>query len=245
MPYNKAILHTLLHYRKVIWGVLQSFGPWGIFLAAAIDGAGIPLPGAVDAILVAYAYQTPWSAWLLVPLATVGSLLGCTVLYLIGYWGGEVLIERRMNPQKFHKISRDFDEHAFLTVAVPAILPPPFPFKVIVLAAGAFEMKWLQFAFAIVVGRLFRYGLLVLLTIKFGPQVVPLFATLVRRHVGLTLVVVLAIIAAALLVLRWKRVRRNREASAVAEPASPEPAIAGERVAAFPKPQVDNSESGS
>jgi len=199
-------LKTLLKYRSWLWAALLPLGPWGVFLAAGLDGAGLPLPGAVDAILAAYVHHSPSHAWLYVVLASAGSALGCMVMYLIGYWGGEVLIERRMPAWKFQKISYDFDQHSFVTVALPAMLPPPFPFKLVVLAAGAFEMRWPHFLLAIVLGRLARFGALAVLTIVFGPQIISLFQTVVRRHPLAAVAVVVVVLAIVLAVRRLRRV---------------------------------------
>jgi uncharacterized membrane protein YdjX (TVP38/TMEM64 family) len=133
-----------------------------------------------------------------VVLAICGSMLGCLVLYLIGYAGGEVVLERRMSPEKFHKISRDFDRNAFLTIAVPALLPPPFPFKIFVLAAGAFEISWRHFLLAILVGRAVRYSVLAVLTLTVGPQVLTIFGSLLRQHPLESLGVVVAAVLLAL-----------------------------------------------
>jgi membrane protein YqaA with SNARE-associated domain len=201
MPYNDSFPSmTLLKFRNTLWAVLQSLGPWGVFLTAALDGAGVPLPGAVDAVLVTFVYSEPLKAWLFVLLAACGSVLGCMVLYLIGYWGGEVLVERRMSPQKFQKIRRDFERHPFLTLAVPAVLPPPFPFKIVVLAAGAFEMKWKLFVVALFAGRVLRFAALSALTIKFGPQVISIFNSSIRRHPFWALAVAAAAVAVFLLI---------------------------------------------
>ncbi len=198
-------MKTLTHYRTAIWALLQALGPWGVLLMALLDGAGVPLPGAVDAVVVSYVYGSPHNTWLYVLLASAGSALGCLVLYLIGYFGGEVLIQKRMSPVKFEKVRADFEEHPLITVALPAIMPPPFPFKVVVLSAGAFEMQWLHFLAAIFAGRLVRFTALSLLTIEFGPGIIYLFNTAIRRHLGLTLIVVAAVILGFVLAHRFRR----------------------------------------
>ncbi len=187
---------------NAIWGLVQSLGPWGVFLMALMDGAGMPVPGALDAVVVSYVYVAPRNAWAYVLLASVGSALGCLVLFFIGRAGGEVLIERRMKPERFDKVRRDFDRHPMLTVVLPSMLPPPFPFKIVVLSAGAFGMRLVEFEAAVLLGRLARFGLLSLLTIRFGPEVIPVFSTGLRRHPLLLLAVVVAVGAVLLLVRR-------------------------------------------
>lgn len=194
-----------------LWALLKPLGAWGVFAIAGMDGAGVPLPGAVDAVLATYVYSNPLKGWAYVLAASVGSALGCLVLYGIGYLGGEVLLQKRMSRAKYNKMCNDFENHKFLTVALPAILPPPFPFKIFVLAAGAFEMHWTHFLAAIFLGRLVRFGALALLTVKFGPEIVTLFGAVVRQH----LVAALVVVAAAVVLLLVVR-RRGRGAAAIA-----------------------------
>jgi membrane protein YqaA with SNARE-associated domain len=203
-------LKTLLKYRALLWVFLQSLGPWGVLLIAGLDGMGVPLPGAVDFVIVTYVYQKPANAWLYVGLAATGSAAGCLVLYLIGYLGGELLVEKRMDKQKFEKFRADFEDHPIVTLALPAVLPPPFPFKIFVLSAGAFEMRWTNFLAVIFVARAVRFGLLAVLTIFFGPGIITLFNNAFRKHPVLALVACAAFVAIFALVHRQRQARKRR-----------------------------------
>ncbi|MFB3814288.1 MAG: YqaA family protein [Terriglobales bacterium] len=207
-------LKTLAKYRDSLWALLQSLGPWGVFVMAAMDGAGLPLPGAVDAVVVTYVYASTKYAWLYVLLAAVGSALGSLVLYFVGRAGGEVLIQRRMTPAKFEKVRADFEEHPVLTLAIPALLPPPFPFKVVVLSAGAFEMRLGEFLLTLLVGRAVRFGVLAWLTVQFGPGIIYFFNNAFRRHPVLLFAGIAALIAAILIA---HRLRRNTRAAEMSE----------------------------
>lgn len=191
---------------------MKPLGAWGVFAIAGIDGVGIPLPGAVDVVVATYVYSNPMLAWLYVIVASAGSALGCLVLYFIGYQGGEVLLRKRMSPEKFEKTRVSFENHRFLALMFPAMLPPPFPFKIFVLSAAVFEMRLSHFLIAIVSGRLIRFALLALLTIRFGPQIVTFTATAVRQHIGLVLLIIAAILG---MVLLLRRLRRGTAAAAL------------------------------
>jgi membrane protein DedA with SNARE-associated domain len=115
-------------------------------------------------------------------MASAGSALGSIVIYVIGYEGGEELLRKRIPPERFEKIHAAFDKHPFWSLMLPAMLPPPTPFKLFVLAAAVSEMGFVRFVLAIFSGRMVRFLLLGLLTIKFGPDVVHLFGTLFRQH---------------------------------------------------------------
>jgi membrane protein YqaA with SNARE-associated domain len=192
-------------YTALLWAVLKPLGAWGVFAIAGIDGMGIPLPGAVDVVVATYVYNKPFLAPVYVMAAAVGSTLGCLVLYFIGYQGAEVILRKRMSPEKFERTRRSFEKHRVLALMVPAILPPPFPFKIFVMSAAAFEMTLAHFIVAILGGRLIRFAILALLTIRFGPEFVHFMGTTVRHHFLLVLLIVGAMAAAGLLLRRARR----------------------------------------
>jgi membrane protein YqaA with SNARE-associated domain len=176
----KTIKHILSRYTAYLWALLKPLGIWGVFVIAAADGSFLGLP--MDAVVAGYVYQNHARFWLYSILAAAGSAVGSSVLYLIGYAGGEALLRKRIPPARFEKIRRSFDEHEFWALMFPAMLPPPTPFKLFVLAAAGFEMNYGHFVLAIFLGRLARFLILSLLTIKYGKQVVQVVATLFRTH---------------------------------------------------------------
>ncbi|HVO61498.1 MAG TPA: VTT domain-containing protein [Terriglobales bacterium] len=176
----KTIKHILARYTAYLWALLKPLGIWGVFVIAAADGSFLGLP--MDAVVAGYVYQDHARFWLYAILAAAGSAVGSSVLYVIGYAGGEALLRKRIPPARFEKIKRSFDEHEFWALMFPAMLPPPTPFKLFVLAAAGFEMNYAHFVLAIFLGRLARFLLLSLLTIRYGKQVVEVLATLFRTH---------------------------------------------------------------
>ena len=135
-------------------------------------------------------YKQPSKFFLYVILAAAGSAVGSIVLYLIGYTGGEVLLRKRLSAERFGRIHASFEKHEFWALMFPAMLPPPTPFKLFVLAAAAFEMRFSHFLAAIFAGRFVRFLILALLTLKFGPQFVEMTGSLFRHHLRLVLLVV-------------------------------------------------------
>jgi membrane protein YqaA with SNARE-associated domain len=198
----KTIKHILSHYSAVLWAFLKPLGAWGVFLVAAIDGSSIGLP--VDAIVVGYVYTNRPRFLLYVLMAAAGSTLGSIVVYVIGYKGGEELLRKRISPDRFARIHNAFDQHPFWSLMFPAMLPPPTPFKLFALAAAVSEMKFGHYLLAIFSGRVVRFLLLALLTLKYGPNVVHVLGELVRRHAYW----VLLVIAAGVVV--WMVVRKTR-----------------------------------
>jgi membrane protein YqaA with SNARE-associated domain len=199
----ETIKHIFSRYTAFLWALLQPLGVWGVFVIAAMDGAAMGLP--MDVVIAGYVYKNPSLFWLYVILGAAGSAAGSSVLYWIGYEGGEKLLRKRMSPERFEKIHASFDRHEFWALMFPAMLPPPTPFKLFVLAAAAFEMNFGHFLVAVFAGRFVRFMALSLLTLKFGPQFVELSGRIFSQHFD-WVVVVAAVGVAAWLVWRRKRV---------------------------------------
>lgn len=177
-------MHTLkqivARYIGFVWALLKPLGSWTVFAVAGIDSAffGVPL----DPVVATYVFQNRSRALLYPFMAAAGSAAGCIILYWIGYKGGEVLLLKRMSRARFDSIRASFDRHEFWALLVPSMIPPPFPFKLFVLAAAAFEMRFWHFLLAIFTGRLIRFLLLTVLVLRFGPQAVALGSNLVEKH---------------------------------------------------------------
>ncbi len=207
----KTIKHILSRYTAFLWALLKPLGAWGVLVVGAIDGAFIGLP--VDAVVASYVYQDRGRFVLYALMASVGSALGSIVIYVICYEGGEELLRKRIPAARFERIHEAFDKHPFWSLMFPAMLPPPTPFKLFVLAAAVSEMSFARFLLAIFSGRMVRFLVLGLLTIKFGPDVVHLFGTLFKQHYYLLLEAILAGL------VFWLVIRRKKKKSLIAEDA--------------------------
>jgi membrane protein YqaA with SNARE-associated domain len=175
-----TIKHIFLRYSAFLWGLLKPLGAWGVFAIAALDGAAIGLP--MDPIVATYVYQDRSRFLLYVLMASTGSALGSIVIYGIGYIGGEGLLRKRISPERFDKFHQAFEKHPFWSLMLPAMLPPPTPFKLFALAAAVSEMKLTHFLLAIFAGRVVRFLVLAILTLVFGPHFVRIFGSVFREH---------------------------------------------------------------
>ncbi len=209
----KTIKHILSRYTAFLWALLKPLGAWGVLVVATLDGAFIGLP--VDAVVAGYVYQNHARFLLYAVMAAAGSTLGSIVIYVIGYKGGEELLRKRIPPARFEKIHAAFDKHPFWSLMLPAMLPPPTPFKLFVLAAAVSEMGFLRFLVAIFSGRMVRFLLLGLLTVKFGPNVVHIVGGLFREHLYVVMLVAAAGVVAWLMHRKSEgRTRKSKLANA-------------------------------
>jgi membrane protein YqaA with SNARE-associated domain len=178
----------------------------GLIAIAFLDSAAIPLPGGPDAVILLLSWQRPAMIYLIVLAASLGSMLGCLVLYGIGRKGGEKALSR-FNPEKIAWIEKKMQEYGALAVVAAVIAPPPFPTKPVILAAGMLRTGKLRFMLSVLVGRLIRYSLIAYLGAKFGDKA----AQVLKAHYP---VISLVLIGGILLVVIIRNLaRRNKSAA--------------------------------
>jgi len=209
-----TVKNILKRYTVWIWKILAPLGPWGVFAIAAVDGSLLGMP--VDAVVATYVYNDRPHFLFYVVMASAGSTLGSLVIYGIGYLGGETVLRKRISEDRFRNIHASFEQHEFWAVMFPAMLPPPMPFKLFVLAASAFEMRLTHFLAAVFAGRFVRFLVLAILTIKFGPEVIHLVVGLAHEHAGWLAAGIIAILILGLFVW-WRSRQRSTKNSGVPE----------------------------
>jgi LPXTG-motif cell wall-anchored protein len=206
----KTLKHILARYTAFLWVLLKPLGVWGVFVIGAIDAAALGLP--IDVAVATYVYQSPTKFLLYVLMASAGETVGSMVIYAIGYKGGEELLRKRISPARFEKIHSTFDQHPYWSLMLPAMLPPPTPFKLFVLAAAVSEMQFSHYLLAIFSGRFIRFTVLGLLTLKFGPEFVHVIGPFFSRHLYALAAIALAGLAAWLLRRRRRTTSQNSAA---------------------------------
>ena len=201
-----TLKHLLARYTAFLWALLKPLGAWGVFAIAGIDSAFVGMP--LDPVVAGYVYMQPHRFWLYAIMAAAGSAVGSLIIYGIGYEMGELVLEKRLGKARFQRMHARFERRGFVALALAAVAPPPFPFKIFALSAAVFEMHFTGFMLAIFTGRVARFLVLSGLVLAFGPQVVDLTANLIREHLVWLLVAVgLGIIVG---VGFWWRAKRGK-----------------------------------
>jgi membrane protein YqaA with SNARE-associated domain len=209
----KTIGHIISRYTAFLAALLKPLGSWGVFAIAGIDSSFLGMP--LDFVVAGYIYSNPHKFLLYVLMASIGSSLGSLIIYGIGYRGGEALLRKRVSAERFEKIHNGFEEHPFWTLMLPAMLPPPTPFKLFVLGAGVSEMRFTQFLLAIFSGRFIRFVILGVLTLLFGPQFIEVAGRVFREHFSVVAGVAIGAIT-VWLIMRERTRRRRRHTDAAA-----------------------------
>ncbi|MBP1624653.1 MAG: associated Golgi protein [Acidobacteria bacterium] len=158
-----------MHFLDRLGEYLMIMGIPGLLAISFLDSAAVPIVGGPDALILLLAWKRPAMAHLIVLAATAGSTLGCLVLYGIGRKGGEKALSR-FNPERIAKVERRMREHGIWAVIASVIAPPPFPTKLIILAAGVLRIGRIGFTSGVFAGRLVRYSLIGYLAAKYGDR---------------------------------------------------------------------------
>ena len=172
-------------------GLALTLGAPGLFVVAFLDSSFLSLPEIADILVIWMVTRHPARVLAYVVATTLGSLTGCLVMYFIGRKGGEALIRKRFAPAAVKRAMAAFERHGVLVVLVPAILPPPAPFKIFVLLSGLAGISPAKFVTAILIGRGARYLVLGLLAVEYGERAL----AYVDQHGFKTAMVVLGLLA--------------------------------------------------
>jgi membrane protein YqaA with SNARE-associated domain len=199
--------------------LLFSFGLFGVFLVSIVDSSFVPLPipGITDIMIIVMAAQH--HSWLLLILfATAGSALGGFFSYQVGQSGGMAFLEKRVPARIFKRVCEWMENHAILSVALPAILPPPMPLSPFVLAAGALKMSRRKFLTTFIISRCLRHTVAAWLGIHYGRHIVHLWNSLSAKYATPVLIVVWTLILGGCAFAFWQLYKTSRTVSSRATP---------------------------
>jgi membrane protein YqaA with SNARE-associated domain len=159
---------------KSLQAALIGLGALGVFAIALLDAAFIPLPGGPDVVVMALAHHNNAMAPVYVIAAVAGSTIGSLFLYFIARKGGEAAL-RKFSAEKRARVEDLLNRYDIWALLLAAVLPPPFPFKIFVLSAGAFRMRAWRFVTAMVIGRSVRFILEGWMAVQYGEQAADIF----------------------------------------------------------------------
>jgi membrane protein YqaA with SNARE-associated domain len=146
-------------------------GP-AMILIGALDSSLLSLPEVNDYLVVARCYTHPRTVFFFPLFAATGSVLGCLLLYTILRRGGQAVLHRRFRVEHVQRVEQAYARFGILALAVPALMPPPMPFKIFVATAGALQFPRRRFLLTILVARSLRYYTEGTLAVFYGERVV-------------------------------------------------------------------------
>lgn len=176
----------LEHY---VIGVPLYIAAPAMVLIGALDSSLLSLPEINDYLVVGRCYKYPSAVFYFPLFAATGSVLGCWLLYSIMRRGGQAVLRKRFKPESIARVERAYARFGILAIAIPAILPPPLPFKIFVATVGTLEYPRWKFLLTVMIARSIRYYVEGVLAVFYGQRVL-----LFLKDNGL---VILSVVAAA------------------------------------------------
>jgi membrane protein YqaA with SNARE-associated domain len=198
-------IHPLL--AVTMWQRLRRLGGVGLVILGIADNSVVPLTGSMDVLTIwlAARHREPWPYYAL--MATIGAVIGGYITYALARKGGKETMERKLSKKRAAKISKAFARWGFLAVAVPALLPPPFPFVPFLLAAGAMQYSRRKFLGALTLGRGVRYSIAAGLGSLYGTHILRFFSRYYKPAVGI--LIGLAVIGSVLSLIQYLRYKKK------------------------------------
>src|ERR1043165_2121015 len=182
-----------------------------MIIIGALDSSLLSLPEINDYLVVGRCYKYPTAAYYFPLFAAAGSVPGCNLLYMIVRRGGQAVLRKRFNLASIKRVERAYERFGFLAIGIPAIMPPPLPFKIFVATAGALEYPRWKFLLTVMIARSLRYYVEGILAVYYGRRVL-----LFMKDNGLVVVsivaTVLLIVGVIYLAIYWRKtppVERN------------------------------------
>jgi membrane protein YqaA with SNARE-associated domain len=204
-----------------VWHWLRHVRSLGLIAVGIADNSVIPMPGSMDVLTIwlAASERQYWPFYAAV--ATVGALIGGYITYALARRGGQEAFERRLQKKQADKIYRKFERWGFGAVAVPAVLPPPFPIVPFLLAAGALQYPRKRFLAALALGRGIRFTVLAGLGAHYGDAIAGFFSKYYKP--ALIILIGLAVLGGVLALIEYVRYKK-RSSSAPAQTPHPKAA---------------------
>ncbi|HEX7284214.1 MAG TPA: VTT domain-containing protein [Vicinamibacterales bacterium] len=192
-------------------GIITAIQEWasevggiGLFIVALLDSSFLSFPQVNDLLIIVLSTRYPERMPYYAGMTTIGSIIGCFLLYGVARRGGEVFLRKRLKGPFVDRAIALYQRHGLLAVVVPSLLPPPVPFKVFVLLAGAAAVSPVRFGLAVGIGRGIRYFGQGYLAVLYGEQA----AEFMKAHgaeIGIGLAATAVLIALAVFFLRKRR----------------------------------------
>lgn len=206
-----AALLLAAHSHRGLMHLFYHLGLAGLVLISTVDSSFVPLPipGVTDILIILYAANHT-NVVLLVFIATLGSALGGFLSHWAAQAGGMAFLEKHVSKRYLKLIQGWVENHAILSVALPAILPPPMPLSPFVLVAGAVKMDRRKFMTAFTISRFARHVVAAWLGVHYGRMVLHLWNHFSERWAATILIVFWSVTILFTVIGIWKLVQTSR-----------------------------------
>jgi membrane protein YqaA with SNARE-associated domain len=184
---------------------------WGAFLIAALDASMVFfLPFGVDAVVIFMSARNERWFWVYPLMATAGSMTGAAGTYWIGRKIGEVGLERYVPERRLERMRCRVRDSGAIALALPALLPPPFPLTPFILTCGALNVNPWRFFATFGAVRLLRFGAEAVLALRYGRGILRVLQSDTFQTVVVGFIVMAIVGSIVSVVLLWRSSHQRR-----------------------------------
>jgi membrane protein YqaA with SNARE-associated domain len=181
---------------------------WGAFVAGALDSSVVFfMPFGVDALVIYLAARDENLFWIYPLLAAAGSVAGAAFTFWVGRKAGEVGLDRLVSRRRLDRLRCRVRDKGALALALPAIIPPPFPLTPLVLTCGALKVDPARFFAMFGAMRLLRFGLAAMLARVYGRGILRVLESDTFQIVVMVFVVVAVLGTIVSAVMLWRNTK--------------------------------------
>lgn len=191
--------------------VLLHLGGFGLLIMGVLDSSFLTMPLGNDLLVIAMTARRHLLMPYYAVMATAGSVLGCLILDAIGRKGGEEGLEKHVPRNRLEYVRKKVTARAGWALAFASLMPPPFPFSPVVLAAAAFEYPRKKLLAVIAASRFLRFSIEGALAILFGRRILKIAQSPTVEYFIIAIIVI-SIGASVFSITNW--VRRARRVPA-------------------------------
>jgi len=165
------LVHIARWLERYVIGLPIYFAAPLMVLIGALDSSLLSLPEINDYLVVGRCIKDPHAVFYFPLFAAFGSVLGCLLLYTIMRRGGQAVLRKRFKRESIERVEKAYERFGFLAIGIPAVLPPPLPFKIFVATAGTLEYPRWKFLLTVMIARSLRYYVEGILAVFYGRRV--------------------------------------------------------------------------
>jgi len=211
---------SLIVVSDSFWKWIHRLGGPGLIVLGIADNTpfiSIP-PGGMEAfIILLAAHRHEWWPYYAF-MATVGEVLGGYLTYRLAEKGGQQTLEKKIGKPRAENLYKHFEKRGFMTVFTGSVLPPPFPFTPVLMAAGIMQYPRKKFFSALTAGRAARYFAVAYLGSIYGRRMISFFSRYYRPTLYVLIAVAVTAGIGALAYFKWYRPKAQQEERERGEP---------------------------
>ena len=184
------------------WTMRQAESPralWVLAAVAFVESSFFPIPP--DVLIIPMVLAAPRRAWIIATVATVASVLGGILGYLIGALAfdaiGQPILSALGKEDAVAEFSTRFNDFGFWAVLIAGLTP--FPFKVITIMSGFTGMPFGVFVGTSILARGARFFLVAALLGWLGDPA----RVFIERHLGKLTIAFVVLLAAGVYGIRY------------------------------------------